>query len=210
MSITLPVTELTEAELTDLVAGHGVLAAALGRELRLPPFARTYIRVPLPDVASRPGDVDLLAFAPSRPDVALAIECKRVKVSSAAFTTTAPTKLRAASRGVKQASALWQLGFHRVALLVIVAVDGRERVEYNFAHRGLSTSLLRAIYGAFDEMAMPQELGLVMIELVQPEPKPVHEAASFGIQWLADGVTQQQPQHLTEWLGRLSQLPRGA
>jgi hypothetical protein len=66
------------------------------------------------------GDVDILLCAKNLPNVATAIEVKRVKVGASAFRSGRPNKLHEFEEGVRQANLLARVGFSQVYLFVLV------------------------------------------------------------------------------------------
>ena len=116
------------------------------------------------------------------------MECKRVKVKPETFATGQPNKLQELAHGAAQANGLLARGFHRVYLLVGVAVDGSEH-RGRWLDRGLTTPLLRTIYGALPPADLDPRVGVLVAETIQAVADPVHRAmaAELGVPviWLA-------------------------
>lgn len=159
-------------------------ARPLLEELRVLPGSRVWFSVPTTSVLSEargPGDIDVLIGNPQYPESALAIEVKRVKVESATFHTGTPGKLQGLKHGVQQANLLAKVGFHRTFLLVAVVIDGRERVELNFASRGLTSELAKAIGEFPRRAALAAHVGLAFVEITQPVDRPITDAGGIGV-----------------------------
>lgn len=91
------VTEHDEHEIVEWLFARSPVAGQIRQEFRVPADAIYGFRVCgplLPAHGAQPGDVDVFACSPNRPDLATAFECKRVKVGSNAFATGLPTKLQ--------------------------------------------------------------------------------------------------------------------
>jgi len=73
------------------------------------------------------GDIDILLCTPDRPDSAIAIEVKKIKVGASAFQSGTPNRLEGFEKGVDQANRLACVGFSQVYFYVFVTVDSRER-----------------------------------------------------------------------------------
>lgn len=70
------------------------------------------IKEPFVIVGKKPGDVDILLFDKERPDKAIAIECKRLKVTSVGSPLPKVNNSKGIKHGVKQANGLQSLGFY--------------------------------------------------------------------------------------------------
>jgi hypothetical protein len=173
------VTALEESELAALLLG----APEPWRRwpvlywLGLSPGARAWFRLgpPFVDPEGIPGDLDALLCDPATPERAVAFECKRVKVKPETFATGQPNKLQELAHGAAQANGLLRQGYHRVYLLVGVAVDGSERGG-SWLDRGLTTPLLQTIYGALPPVDLDARVGVLVSEMVQTVADPVHQA----------------------------------
>lgn len=164
------IAEVPEHELVPLILRHDPLRrmvlAATGAHFG----SVVHFRVPSSELcsdASAIGDVDALIYQSMTPEFAAAYEFKRVKVARQTFRTGRPNKLSALSKAVHQANALERIGFSRVALVVLLVTDGRERVEFNFAFRGATPELLRTVDTAIDLSDLHPDVGVFRMEVVQ-------------------------------------------
>lgn len=195
-----PGTDISEDNLVRWLFTDCPAAWLVREQLGIGPTAELAFRVTEPIIRngqSLPGDIDVMVWHESKPEHTTAIECKRIKVKPAAFATLRPNKLRELRKGVEQANALCQLGFHRCYLLVIVVVDGRERTDFNFAFRGLSADLVRTIEAFPERAKLLQPVGLVFAEVTQPIDKQIQDAAGVGVRIMKAAAAQPQPKELT-------------
>jgi hypothetical protein len=176
------------------------LAPRLWSNLDLPRPAEVRFSVGEPLTASprqKPGDIDVLVCATHLPDQAVAFECKRVKIKPETFDTMQVGKLPGLTESVHQVRGLIEIGFSRCFLLVFIAVDGRERVQFNFAGRGPTAPLIRCIDDAIHASKIHEEAGVVVIELVQPTTEDFENAGGVGIRVLRSPCYRTQPPDLT-------------
>ncbi len=131
--------------------------------------------------ARGPGDIDVLAIDPARPEYALAIEVKRVKMPASSYWTSMPNKLEGIDKGREQVERLRQIGFHRNYLLIAVVADGRERADVNFASRGPTPELIKAVRGKLHSLEFHPDVGVVVVEVTQPVDKDICDAGAVGI-----------------------------
>ncbi len=193
-------TEITEHELVTWLFSDPLPQSMLAPGLGLPPGGEAILRAKVPGFL---GDVDVLGVLPLVPSEATAVECKRVKVQSATFHTDLPGKLHDLQKGVRQANALHELGFHRAWLLVLIVADGRERTDFNFIGRGLTPELVRTIDDFPERDRLHSGVGLAFVEITQPVDKDVRLAGGVGFRLKRAPVAQEQPDSLTALIGDL-------
>lgn len=199
-------TDLHEAELAQWLFTGFSPSHLLASELGLVPgtrfLFRTDTRVVAPN-ARGPGDIDVLAIGPGRPEGAVAIEVKCVKMPADSYWTSLPNKLQEIEKGRKQVGLLRKIGFHRSYLLVAVVADGREHVEVNFASRGPTPALVKAVKDKLRNLDFHPEVGVIVIEATQPIDKDIFDAGAVGI-WTQQAVTTiPQPPELTTSIASL-------
>ena len=200
------VTSVHEVPLaTWLFTGFGP-ARLLASELGLAPGTRLFFgtnpRVLVPD-ALGPGDIDVLAVDPAQPEHAVAIEVKPVKMLPDSYWTSLPNKLQEIAKGCKQVGLLRKIGFHRSYLLVAVVADGRERMDVNFASRGPTPALVKAVRETLGSLDFHPDVGVIVIEATQPIDKDICDAGAVGI-WTHQAVTAiAQPPDLTASIARM-------
>src|SRR5205807_941816 len=98
-----------------------------------------------------------------RPDLAIAIEAKRVKVRSGRL-----NKLHDFKKGVRQANLLARIGFSQVYLFVFVVVDSREQNAGRMSYDGTDSYLRSVIEQAISVSDLDPRVGLMHYEFVQP------------------------------------------
>jgi hypothetical protein len=187
------IADVPEHELVPLLLRHSALSqmvfAVTGSQIP----SEVHFRVPFSALGStEQGDVDALVFQSDSPELAAAYEFKRVKIAAHTFDTGTPNKLSAVSKAVQQANALERIGFSRIALVILVVTDGRERVQFNFAFRGATSDLLRTVDNAIDLSRLHPDIGVFRMEVMQPVDR--HVAESGGI----SGKAYQRPKMRTQ------------
>jgi len=113
------------------------------------------------------GDVDILLSVPGRPDMATAIEVKRIKVSAKGLRNQRPNKLSKLKKSVRQANQLAGIGFSQVYLYVFVVVDSREKNAGRYAFEGLPVGLRSSIERDISPSGLDNRVGLMYHEFVQ-------------------------------------------
>jgi hypothetical protein len=148
------------------------------------------------------GDVDILLCSPKSPELATAIEVKRVKVGSKAIRTEKPNKLRDLKKGVEQANKLAKVGFWQVYLYVFILVDSREQNLGKLSYAGAPSEIKSAIDRAIEEEArnLSDRVGLYKCEFTQPMDYPPLGLGAFGCYLLKHAERTDQTAELTEWV----------
>lgn len=144
------------------------------------------------------GDVDILLCAPGRPDLAVAIQVKRIKVRNDRL-----NKLQEFKKGVRQANLLAKIGFSQVYLFVLVVVDSRERNAGKTSYEGADQNLRRTIEQAISTTKLDSRVGLMRYEFVQPMD---HAPFNVGTRWghlVRRAQTVRQAPELTAWVARV-------
>lgn len=135
----------------------------------------------LPLGCTKPGDVDWICADPAHPQLAVAAECKRVKVVACRDGSDHINKIKSLGDGVRQANALAEHGFHRTFLAILIVVDGRDRTQNNVVSRGMTDSTFRSIYDFPHRESLSDEVGVVYIEVVQPSLRHVDSMVQIGV-----------------------------
>jgi len=157
------------------------------------------------DVRKKPGDIDVLICENQKPHQAIALECKRVKVKAIDMENDKVNKIEKIRKGVEQANALRELGFHKTFLTILVLADGRERKEYNFLARDPTTETYKQIYD-FPRDKLHDDVGVIFVEIDQPIGKPINDAAVVGICIDKEAKQLEQPIHLTNRINELIRI----
>lgn len=151
-------------------------------------------------------DVDILLCAPGRPDSAIAIEAKRVKVGPKALRSRRPNKLHELKKGVRQANLLAGIGFSQVYLFVLVVVDSREENAGKISYGGADSQLRSLIGQAISVSGLNPRVGLVHYEFVQPMDHAslgVGALGAYGAHLVRSAQAVPQAAELTRWVARV-------
>ncbi len=161
--------------------------------------------VPLSGLPGKPrGDVDILLVVPGRPDLATAIQVKRIKAGAAAIRTGRPNKLYELKKGVRQANVLARIGFLQVYLYVFVVVDGREQNAGRISYDGLSPELRSLIGQVISPSGLDQRAGLIHYEFVQPMDDEPLGIGTYGGHLVRLAESMAQPPEVTTWVAQLT------
>ena len=150
------------------------------------------------------GDIDILRCPMDRPDLAVAIQVKRIKISATALSTGQPNKLSGLKKGVDQSNLLADLGFHQVYFYVFIVVDSRELNAGKFAFAGATKeikSLLEREIG-MAATALRSTAGLFTCEFTQSMDDVPLATGAFGGHLVRLAQQMTQPDELTEWVGK--------
>lgn len=146
------------------------------------------------------GDVDILLVPPGRPDLATAIQVKRIKVGAAALRTRQPNKLRGLEEGVRQANLLARIGFSQVYLYVFVVVDSREQNVGRISYDGLSRELRELLRQSISPIGLDQRVGLMHYEFGQPMDDEPLGSGTYGADLVRLAESMVQPPEVTAWV----------
>ena len=107
------VTEPAESAIVRTLVEVPQLCRVLLEELHRPIDSRiaTNVQAPFTGTGKKPGDIDLLIAHPALPHEAIAIECKRIKITVESVGNDHVNKIEEVVTGVKQANALREFGF---------------------------------------------------------------------------------------------------
>lgn len=196
---TVPITTWDEPAVAEWLFLDPAPAWTLGQWLHLPSPRLTRFRMPtrpFPRAHLGPGDIDVLAVHPTRPDRAVAFECKRITVRPEVFDTEfpPPSKLPDFTGGYEQANRLRRMGFHRVFLLGIVEIDCTERAHLG----GLTGPLVRVLELACPLDQLRRGVGLAFVELAQfDKDRGIEWLGGVGVKVVKNAWTFRQPKALT-------------
>ena len=177
-------TDIEEAQLTRWLFTGFAPSRQLASQFGFAPGTKLYFGADprtLRTDARGPGDIDVLAIDLVRPECALAIEVKRVKMPTDSYWTSLPNKLEGIDKGRKQVELLRQIGFHRSYLLIAVVADGRERTDVNFASRGSTPALIKTVRDKLSCLEFHPDVGVLVVEVTQPVDKNICDAGAVGI-----------------------------
>lgn len=178
------VVDVHEAEIIRWLLGHPEARRLLYSQASLDPISGDWFSVgrPLIEKANaKPGDVDWLCVSAKQPHLAVAFECKRVKVRTDERGDDRVNKIEELGRGVAQASGLADMGFHRSFFMVIVQSDGRTRRDMSQVFRGATAGTFSIIYDFPQRESLNDDVGVVFVEIVQPTGRAIGEMAYVGV-----------------------------
>lgn len=167
----------------------------------IPSDSLAYLEVPLVGLPGEPkGDIDILLVPPGRPDEAIAVQAKRVKISARTFVSGVPNKLGELETLWRQSELLANIGFSRVFSFVFVVADSREKNQGRYSYSGLTKELASLIKARISPQKLDERVGLVNFELVQPLDDRPLGAGTFRGQALRLARRAAQPADVTEWV----------
>lgn len=128
------------------------------------------------------GDIDILAVDPRMPNLATAVQVKRVRVSEKSFEIDGrPNKLNEITKLNRQASLLVELGFWQVFAFVFVVVDSRIRNTGQYSFEGLTSELRTKIERGLSIEGLDARAGCIVYEFTQPmEDHPLGTGTFWG------------------------------
>jgi hypothetical protein len=160
--------------------------------------------VPLNGAKRAESDIDILSCPKLRPDLATAIQVKRIKVDANALNTGQPNKINDLKKGIKQSNLLADLGFHQVYFYVFIVVDSRERNVDKFAFEGSTMkikSLLEREIG-MAATALRSTAGLFTFEFTQSMDDVPLTTGAFGAHLKRRAQQRAQSDELSAWVSK--------
>lgn len=187
------VTEFDEKPLVRwLMLMYQSRALILG-QLGLPGDAWYRPEVVQPFYAPGEGDIDLILCPPLSPHLAMALECKRVKVEAVNAGQDRINKLRGVGGGVHQANALYngRYPFSQTWLCILTEVEASQD-ERNFPNRGVrphttpqegdaGRPTFRQIVEFPGRDDLHRDIGIVFVEIVQPQGLSIDRQATVRV-----------------------------
>ena len=169
----------------------------------VPSDALDFQGVPLDSVPGNfRGDIDILLCTKDRPDSAIAIEVKKIKVGASTFQSGSPNRLEGVIEGIAQANRLARVGFSRVYLYVCVTVDSRERNAGQTGYKGLTQKLRDKIRNTITTSGLDPRIGLVVFGFVQPMDYPPLTVGTGDTHLERLATEAAQPATLTTWVAQ--------
>ncbi|MCC7075349.1 MAG: hypothetical protein IT383_28810 [Deltaproteobacteria bacterium] len=201
----LPITKRDEASMMRAITGEPAFAQLLMRKLLMPDEGVRYaleVARPIiykPDMV--PGDVDLVCAHEQNPAQAVGVEAKQVRAITSNGEEDELKRTGKILGGIRQANGLRELGFHRSYYLVLVATDGRMKTENNVFARGVRgrtvTAIQEVIFSESGKRALHPDVGVVVVELVQPAPRAFDELSNVIATVVRMARPVEQPTQLT-------------
>ncbi len=181
------VTEDAEPVLVRWLIDQKPVRLVLLEELRRHPCSITDTAIKHPLIENphhKPGDVDLFICDAERPQEALVVEWKRVKVSPQGDGTNCVNRLENVGGGVVQANALRELGFSQTCFGILTVVDAHQQTDCNVPNRGIDhtttsnysdTKTFKSIIEFPRREELQETIGILFVELVQPTGRTFDE-----------------------------------
>jgi hypothetical protein len=186
-------TDDSEGVVVQWLIDQPIVRAVMLQELRRPSNSITKAGVIAPLIEnprSKPGDIDLFICSPDRPQEALVVEWKRVKVTLEDQGNNRVNKLGDIEGGVNQAKALRELGFYQTYFGILTVVDAAEQTHWNVPNRGIDpttasnytgTKTFKSIVEFPRREELRQDIGILFIELVQPTRRALRDLFTVRI-----------------------------
>lgn len=143
------------------------------------------------------GELDVMLWPDGHPSLAVAIECKRLKIDSATMRTEQIGKLAEIRKAVHQANGHVRRGFHRVFLAVFAVVDARNMSGGTWLGGGLTDSLLRLVRDPSHVSGLDPSVGVLLVEVRQPVDKDVRLGGGVGLIGQRPALAREQDASLT-------------
>ncbi len=171
------------------------------RELGVGPdsFVALSVRQPVIERGNlKPGDVDLLICEGNRADLAIGIQCKRVKVTALSQEDDRCNKLLDITGGITQVNLQREnLGFHRNYLMIVIETYGRNRSHSTVLFRGPARDTLKEIYDFQRRERLHADVGIIFVTVTQPTGKSFDKMSVIGICVDQDAARLDQTDQLT-------------
>ena len=161
--------------------GRNLLLELLG--LPLDSYTETAVGVPvIDDPQMKPGDLDLLICPHGRPDMSVAIQCKRVTVEVEGDDSDQIRKLGDTKDVVWQANKQRKrYGFHQNYLAIIIQSFVARRCSSEVILRGITPESLKRIYEFNYRDKVHDDVGIIFIDVTQPTWQSVDRMARVGV-----------------------------
>jgi hypothetical protein len=180
--------------------------------LRVDSVCHTHVTQPLIDnTQEKPGDIDVIICEPENPNMAVVLECKRVKVTAVNMLDDDVNKINDIKDGASQTKALHRMGFHRTYLAVLIQVDGRNRRDVNVLYRGLNPDAtydgehktLERIYEFPQRSLFEKDVGFIFVEVIQTTGKSFAKMGGICLRLERNAKPLEQPDNLTNRVAAL-------
>ncbi len=139
------------------------------------------IAEPIIEKGELPGDVDIVIWEDGEHQHAVAIECKRVKVTVENTGKEKVNKLTQIEKGIKQATQLRLHNFHKTYLLFLILTDGRNKTGVNTLFRHADGETLEEVYNVPWHADLHPDVGVIYVQITQPTGRHISEHHGLGI-----------------------------
>ncbi|MGP8216904.1 MAG: hypothetical protein ACLQQ4_15160 [Bacteroidia bacterium] len=193
--------KLSEQEMVNWLFNHSPAKEIIYDELKMPRDSVHFLSVEEPFIQYRtekPGDIDVLLCHKNDPRHAIALECKRIKVSFDDSHKENINKIRGLLKGVEQANALSKLGFGRCFLFVMIVTDGHNLKEQNQMFRYASADKLKEVYYLDEYKNLYENVGVILCLVTQPSGKSIYMNGTIAVREHKIAKQYEQPAELQE------------
>lgn len=146
---------------------------------------------------SKPGDIDVLIGESGDPQKAIAIECKRIKITAASHKRDIVNKLSGIEAGRVQAEALCNMGFCKTYLALMLQADvvGRsgDASLFKFPLPGTLSDVRNAVRNCH----LCPHVGVLYIENTQPAEESFENLGGLSVETIREAVPHAQNDELT-------------
>ena len=192
-------TEIPEDALVEAVFADPLLSRGIGAPPSIQSAYYSRFRVKFSDLglpAELRGDADALLIAYGRPDIATAVEFKRVKITADSFRTDQINKLPELKKAVRQANTLHRAGFAYCWLSVLIVADVRF-LTHGVSFAGPPLRFIEQVRSAIPENSLAPGVGLQLCVISQVSDAPADERGGAGWKLVRLATAQAQPEALT-------------
>lgn len=156
------------------------------------------VKRPILESNEKPGDVDLLIIPHGRCEQAVAIECKRAKVTISDDGSEKVNKIRDIEKGLWQSRDLRNKGFYRTYLLVFIVTDGRSHRTPNTVFREGDGIKVKEIFQYSKHEELHADVGIIYFRITQPSNEHINVRGNIGICCDKPAVEIEQSPKMTE------------
>lgn len=201
------VRELTEASALKFIE-NGRFLDPLIFELGLNkplPIHKEIVEPFIQDKNDKPGDIDLIIYEKGKPDKAIAIEVKVVKVRTEENETIL-NKEKNISKGITQANAYARLGFHKTYLIIMVLDDASQVEKPNLIFRKSDLNSTDKLYNNRVIENLHERIGLIYFHISQPLEGSILHNTVTSIEPLKKPIPIIQTRLVTSQIKRLNDV----
>jgi hypothetical protein len=204
------ITDLEEKPLVRWLMLNPWARALVLEVLRLPPDATYRCEVVEPFYAPRERDIDLILCPRLSPQLAIALDCKRVKVKGLNAEQDHVNKLGDVASGVDQANKLYngRNAFFQTYLCIITEAEAFDAAE-NVPNRGVRSytkpargdtgrTTFRQIVEFPGRDKLHSEIGIIHLEIAQPSRLSIDSRANIRAHVYRRATSRDQPDSVTK------------
>ena len=196
------IADIPEAELIQELMQNPHWRSSVLNIQGFPSDAKAFLEISLSGLFSLEGDIDILLVSTARPNEAIAVQAKRIKVTESSFRTEQPNKLKELEKLWHQTNALVAAGFSQIYCVVLIVVDSRANNDGVYKFDGLSKTLDAKIRNAISTACLHENAGLVTMEFVQPVDDRPLGIGTFHLHLVRQAQINPQAAEVTDWILR--------